>query len=144
MAPRRRGTVRAWQGKARRLHDGEGWRRATAMDGVTARRLHDGEGRSSIARDHGKGRHGGYTTARNGAAYGDGRRDGTKATRRRGTVKHGKGRRDGYTTARDGAALRRWTARRHKGYTTARDGAALRRWGAVTAPRRRGVCAPGK
>jgi hypothetical protein len=37
---------RAWQGTARRLHNGEGRRGATAMDSTTAQRLHDSEGRS--------------------------------------------------------------------------------------------------
>ena len=106
-----------------------------------------------LFRSHGKGRHDGYTAARDGAAlqrWTARRHDGYTTARDvvalmarrllegKGRREHGKGRHDGYTAARDGAALQRWTARRHDGYTTARDGAALWRWGAVTAPRRRG------
>ena len=61
MAPRRQGNARARQGTARRLHDGEGRRGATAMGCVYG---------SSMARE-------GTSVARDGAT----------ATRRRGTAR---------------------------------------------------------
>ena len=129
-------TARAWEIWC--CHPRDSTRR-----GGTARRLLEGEGR----REHGKGRRGSYTTARDGAALRrwmalrhegymmarDGRaqhvstaRDGAAASRRRGTARrYGDGRRVGTKATRRQGTAKHGKGRRD-GYTMVRDGVALR------------------